>query len=145
MSNLETNGSPQLELVRSFHEGIAKGDMSLAGKTLHKDHRRLTHPRSVGKPVQTKEEYLQHTGGLASFWAEECKVSRIFHCPILLAPWLNRPHSWSTILSLRPQEKSYFTFVSQTFRPIPRCLTTRLPQRLPPGRRPQSGWIWTAK
>jgi len=66
MSNLETNGSPQLELVRSFILGIEKGDMDEVGKTMHKDHRRFTYPRSLGKPVQTKEEYLQHAGAVIS-------------------------------------------------------------------------------
>lgn len=75
MSNMETNGSPQLELVRSFQVGIEKRDVAQCAKTMHKDHRRYTHPRSIGKPVQTKEEYLQHIGELFSFWTEDCEAS----------------------------------------------------------------------
>ena len=75
MSSLETNGSPQLELVRSYLLGIEKGDMKAVGRTACKDYRRITYPRSVGRPEQTKEEYLQHTGEVASLWAEDCKVN----------------------------------------------------------------------
>lgn len=77
MASLETNGSPQLELARSFLLGIEKGDMNAVGKTMHKDHRRLTYPRTLGKPVQTKEEYLKHTGEVASIWTQGAKVSYI--------------------------------------------------------------------
>jgi hypothetical protein len=85
MTNLQTNGSPQLELVRSFLLGIEMGDMKKAGETMHKDYRRITHPQSVGKPVQNKEEYLQHTGELASLWTDR-SVCYIFYRPIFLTP-----------------------------------------------------------
>ena len=86
MSSLETNGSPQLELTREFILGIETGDMNKAGETMHKDYRRFTYPRSVGKPAQTKEEYLQHTGELANLWAGERKVSHVCLFPISFAP-----------------------------------------------------------
>ena len=86
MSSLETNGSPQLELARSFFLGIEKRDINQVEKTLHKDHRRLTHPRSVGKPEQTKEEYLKHNGEVLSLLTEDCKVSYVGGRPIFLTP-----------------------------------------------------------
>ena len=70
MSGIETNGSPQLELVRSFLLGIENKDVDLIEKTLHKDHLRITHPRSIGKPVQTKEEYVKNIGELFNLWTE---------------------------------------------------------------------------
>lgn len=75
MSGLETHGSPQLELVRSFLLGFEKRDVNLIEKPLHKDYRRITHPRSAGRPEQTKEEYVQHTRELISLWTE-MEVSR---------------------------------------------------------------------
>ena len=71
MSCLETNGSPQLELVQSFLRGFEKKDVGLIEKTLHKDHLRIYHPRSVGMPVQTKEEYIKTLTELIGLWTEQ--------------------------------------------------------------------------
>lgn len=86
MSNLETNGSPQLELVRSYIQAIEKKDINQAEKTLHKDYRRITHPSSAGRPVQTREEYLQHNKKLAALLIGDCEVIHVGGCPIFFTP-----------------------------------------------------------
>jgi len=48
--------------------------MDHIAKHLHKDHRRITYPRSVGKPEQTREEYLQHTSEVVDLWTG-CEAS----------------------------------------------------------------------
>lgn len=76
MSSPEINGSPQLELVLSYLQGIQKGDMNRVGKTTHMDHRLLTYTESAGKAVQDKE-YLQHVGGIPSLRTEDRKVNHM--------------------------------------------------------------------
>ncbi|KAF9782948.1 hypothetical protein BJ322DRAFT_1073534, partial [Thelephora terrestris] len=61
MTSPDISDSPQLKLMHSFIEGFKNRDLDQIAKLLHKDHRRITYPRSLGKPEQTKEEYLQHT------------------------------------------------------------------------------------
>ena len=46
----------------------------------NEDHRRITYPRSVGKPEQTKEEYLKNTGELLSLWTGDLDVSCTLGC-----------------------------------------------------------------
>lgn len=70
MSNTETTDSPRVQLVRSYCEGFSKKDMDHIGKLLHKDHRRVTYPRSLGKADQTKEEYLKQLAQGMSTWTE---------------------------------------------------------------------------
>ena len=70
MSGPEITDSPQVKLVRSFCEDFKKRDMSQIAKHLHKDHRRLTYPRSLGKPEQTKEEYIKNTGEVMALWID---------------------------------------------------------------------------
>lgn len=86
MSNLVTNGSPQLELTRSYFQGFEQRDISQIERIIHKDYRRITGPQSAGKPVQEREEYLRHTGELIDLWTEGCKVSYVCGYPIFLAP-----------------------------------------------------------
>ena len=86
MSNIKTNGSPQLELVHSYVQGIEKRNIGQAGKTLHKELRRITYPRSAGRPEQTKEESLKHIGGFVSLCTEDCEVSYVGGCQIFFAP-----------------------------------------------------------
>ena len=84
MSNLETNGSPQLEVIHSYIQELEKRDVDRAGKALHKDYCRLTYPKSVGKPAQTKEEHLQFIGGIANPLNEDCEVNYVCGCSIFL-------------------------------------------------------------
>jgi hypothetical protein len=75
MSSQEAADSPQVKLIRSFVEGFKTGDVDLLAKHLHKDHRRITHPRSLGKPEQTREEWLQHIAEFISLWTDGCQAS----------------------------------------------------------------------
>ena len=61
-----TDSTPQVRLLHACLEGIKKKNMAHVAKYLHKDHLRITHPRSVEKPEQTKEEYLRHSAELLS-------------------------------------------------------------------------------
>ena len=70
MSSTEIADSPQVQIVRSFCEAFKNRDMDSIAKFLHKDHRRITYPRSVGVPERTGEEYLQHTAKLMSLWID---------------------------------------------------------------------------
>jgi hypothetical protein len=75
MSSAEITDSPQVRLMHSLVEGFRNKDMDYVAKLLHKDHRRITYPRSIGKPEQTKEEYLQHTREVVGLWVG-CDASR---------------------------------------------------------------------
>ena len=74
MSSSEATNSPQVNLLLSFFDAFRKIDLDLIGEHLHKDHRRLTYPQSLGKGEQTKEEYLQNLGKVMALWTE-CDVS----------------------------------------------------------------------
>ena len=39
-------------------------------ETLHKDYRHATYPRSIGRPEQTREEWLKHITEYMSLWTE---------------------------------------------------------------------------
>ena len=47
-----------MKLINEWHRGFKEGNMDLIAQPLHKDHRRVTYPRSLGKPEQTREEWL---------------------------------------------------------------------------------------
>ena len=70
MSSSEATNSPQVNLMLSLVEAFKKRDMDLVAKLLHKDHRRLTYPRSLGRGEQTKEEFLQRTGEVIALWTD---------------------------------------------------------------------------
>lgn len=113
MSSAETTDSPQVQLIRAFCEAFRKRDMSLVAKCLHKDHRRITHPRSVGKPEQTKEEYLQHTAEVMSLWVNSEAGYDSFKHP---TTQLNDPHSLLSIRSSKPPGgRSSLMFVRKVF------------------------------
>jgi hypothetical protein len=123
MTSLEISDSPQLKLMHSFIEGFKNRDLDQIAKLLHKDHRRITYPRSLGKPEQTKEEYLQHSAELVKLWVDsDVSCTRDRHSNPL--PQLNRPHSRSSIPSLKLRGRSSLTSVQQTLRySTPRILT----------------------
>lgn len=76
MTSQQATDSPQVKLVHSFIiEGFGKGDLNLIANQLHKDLRRIYHPRSVGMPEQTKEEYIEHLAGVISLLPDGSQVS----------------------------------------------------------------------
>lgn len=89
MSNPESSDSPQVKFVLEWRQSFNKKDVDLIGKSLHEDYRRIKYPRSLGKPDQTKEEWLKEFGEFLNLWAEN-KVS----ChKIPSSPWLNPSRS----------------------------------------------------
>lgn len=90
-SSPRTTDSPQVKLVRSFIEGFKRGDVDHLAEHLHEDHRRITYPGSIGKPVQTREEWLQHTADFIAICTDSCEVSsRIY---LLNPPSPDRSHN----------------------------------------------------
>lgn len=77
MTGQQTADSPPVKLVRSFAEGLARGDVDLVANQLHKDLRRIYHPRSLGQPEQTKEEYILHLTELFKLWPNGSQASHI--------------------------------------------------------------------
>ena len=75
MSFPETSDSPQIKLLHSISEGMNTRNIDLVAKTLHKDLRRATYPRSLGVPEYNKEVWLQKLRELFDIWTENPKVS----------------------------------------------------------------------
>jgi hypothetical protein len=59
--------SPQIKVMNEWKEGFLKMDIDILGKCLHKDFRRVVYPRSLGEPVQSKEEWVKEIGGILVF------------------------------------------------------------------------------
>ena len=70
MSSSQSTHSPQLKLVLDWGEAFKSRDKDQIAKYLHKDHRRATYPRSLGKPERTKEEWLGHADEIVKAWAD---------------------------------------------------------------------------
>jgi hypothetical protein len=75
MSGPETVDSAQVKLVRTILEGMKTGDVDLLAKPLHKDLRRITYPRSLGRPEYNKEDWLQQIRELFALLAGGCEAS----------------------------------------------------------------------
>ena len=67
---LKTSDSPQIKVLNEWLHGLQTRDMDLIAKCLHKDYRSTIHPRSLGKPERTKEEWLEDLVRLFNLWAE---------------------------------------------------------------------------
>jgi hypothetical protein len=67
----ESSDSPQVKLIREWARGFQMRDLDVVANTLHKDHRYVRYPRSLGKPEETKEEWLARFGKLLSLWRVE--------------------------------------------------------------------------
>ena len=139
MSGLETNGSPQLELFQSFLRGFEKKDVSLIEKTLHKDHLRITHPRSIGMPVQNKEEYIKNITGLIGLWSEKEASSSFGPPSIFLLQDVDSPLQ-QFIHSVVEVPGKVIVHVRIPFRQPPGALTQYPTRSLQAKRRPHSGW-----
>lgn len=84
MSGPETADSPQVKLVRGVVEGMRTKSVDLLYKQLHKDLRRIIHPRSLGIPDRNKEEYLQHITEFFAVWTEDCEASTLVFWTLFL-------------------------------------------------------------
>lgn len=68
MSNPQSPDSPQVKFIRLFVQGHEKRDIDHLAKHWYNDLRRITYPRSLGLPVETREEWFQSTTELISRW-----------------------------------------------------------------------------
>ena len=66
--SLENSDSPQVKLMLEWDRGFQERDLDLIAKSLHKDYRHTTHPRSLGRPEQTREQWLDHIASVLSLW-----------------------------------------------------------------------------
>ena len=66
----EASDSPQVKLMLEWDRGFQKRDLGLIAKSLHKDYRYTTYPRSIGRPEQTREEWLEHIASVLSLWTD---------------------------------------------------------------------------
>jgi hypothetical protein len=75
MIDPESSDSPQVKLMHQWGRGMQTRDLDLIAKPLHENFRYVAYPRSLGKPEQTKEEYLGQYAGIISLWAADLEVS----------------------------------------------------------------------
>ena len=80
---MASSDSPQVNLIQEWGQGFHKRDLSLLEKALHKDFRYITYPRSLGKPEQTREEWLGQIAGVLKIWTADPEVS-YFGCSNLV-------------------------------------------------------------
>ena len=80
MSSQQATDSPQIKLMYEWADGFRKKDLDVIARHLHKDHRRITRPQSLGIPEQTKEEYIQQMTEVIKVWADRCEVSYAGRC-----------------------------------------------------------------
>jgi hypothetical protein len=70
--------SPQIKLLNECNQGFKEKNLDILKKCFHKDLRRIVHPRSMGLPEQTRDEWFEVVSGLFGF-ATELKVGYV-HC-----------------------------------------------------------------
>jgi hypothetical protein len=79
MTDPESSDSPQAKLLRECARGFETRDLNLIAKPLHKDFRYVPYPKSLGKPEQTKEEWLEQYAGIIGLWPTDPEVGYIKH------------------------------------------------------------------
>ena len=77
MSNLGSSDSPQVKLIHEWGQGFENRDLSLIAKSLHKDYRHITYPRSLGMPEIAREQWLENFARVISLWTAGQEVSYI--------------------------------------------------------------------
>lgn len=70
MTSLEASDSPQVNLVHEWGRGFEKQDLDHIAKLLHKDYRHISLPRSINRPEENREQWLQHIGAVIGLWTE---------------------------------------------------------------------------
>ena len=84
MAGSESSDSPQVKLFYECTLGIQTRDLDRVANVLHKDYRYVAYPRSLGKPEQTKEEWLGQYAGIINLWTSDSEVSHVGFCLDLL-------------------------------------------------------------
>ena len=77
MADSESSDSPQAKLFYECRQGFKTRDLDRAGKVLHKDFHYVSYPRSLGKPDQTKEEWLGQWAAILGLWVGDPEVGHI--------------------------------------------------------------------
>ena len=115
MADQESSDSLQTKLFLDCSQAMQTKDLNVIAKYLHKDFHNVSYPRSLGKPEQTKEEWLEEWAGILSLWTGEPDVSYIGCSPDPPSPRLSSFRSSITSVSSQAhREKSSFMFVSKT-------------------------------
>ena len=70
MSDSKSSDSPQVKFIDEWLQAFDARDMDRIAKCLHKDYRNIMYPRSLGKPEETKEEWLEYMAGIFNLWTE---------------------------------------------------------------------------
>jgi hypothetical protein len=76
MSNIQNSTSPQVLLIFEWGRGFQEKNVDSIAKSLHADFRHITHPRSLNRPDQNKDEWLIHLSKIFPFWTEN-EVNRL--------------------------------------------------------------------
>lgn len=111
MSTFENPETPELKLLAEWNRGFKERNLDLLAEPLHKDFLRHTYPRSLGKPVQTKEEWLENFGKVINF-STEFEVSYA-GCRLEL------PSSWLTPSAAEPTFRHRSSREGRPSRPCP--------------------------
>ena len=85
MSDSESSVSPQVKLMHEWGQGFKQRDLGHIAKTLRKDYRHTTYPRSLDRPEQTREEWLEQFAGIISLWTD----LEVSHSSYYLSPLRN--------------------------------------------------------
>ena len=54
--------------MREWGQGFRRRDLDHISKTLHREYRHITYPRSLGKPELSREEWLEQFAGIMGLW-----------------------------------------------------------------------------
>jgi hypothetical protein len=73
----ESSDSPQVKLIHEWRQGFQTRNLDLIAKALHKDFRFVISPQSLGRPEQTREEWLERYKGILSHYTAGPEVSYI--------------------------------------------------------------------
>jgi hypothetical protein len=72
--------------------------MDIIASTMHKDYRYISYPRSLGKPEETREVWVERFAGVISLWTGDGpEVNYIWLLLGPPSPRLSSSHRWSSI------------------------------------------------
>jgi hypothetical protein len=77
MVNSESSDSPQVKFFLEWGQIFQTADLDLIAKCLHKDFRCALYPKSLGKPEETREEWLERLVGVLSLWTAGHEVGYV--------------------------------------------------------------------
>ena len=93
MADSKNSDSPQAKLLRECARGFETRALDLIAKPLHKDFRYVPYPKSLGKPEQTKEEWLERYAGIIGLWPTDPEVGYIRYSSVPFAATESLPQT----------------------------------------------------